>query len=318
MKRLALALLALAILAAPGRGQNPLSASFPSTAATDGTLFVAHNSSHDYLHTTINDSTTTVVLDDASSFTAPAVIVMDNEILHCATLTTNTFTTCAREQETSSGGGAKAAHTAGVDVWGYSSADMANQDKAEIKAIETYLLTATSNTAAFTSQTSIAITHNLGTVNVLVECKSAASPPVRVYPSTVTYTSTSVVTVAFASSQSGSCTVISGGNAGGPVPGVENTVSYTSSPNFDLSAGWLQKITLTGNATATVSNPQSGITYTFLVCQDGTGGRTFAWPSGFHGAMTIGSTLSTCSLQSFMYDGGATLYYATGAGVINQ
>lgn len=53
-----------------------------------------------------------------------------------------------------------------------------------------------------------------------------------------------------------------------------------------------------------------------IICQDATGSRTFVWPTQIHGAMTIGSTASLCSAQSFVSDG--TNAYALSPGVVNQ
>jgi hypothetical protein len=60
----------------------------------------------------------------------------------------------------------------------------------------------------FTSQTSVTITHNLGTVNVQVQCWDASSPANVITPSNIAATNSNVVTVTFDSSQSGSCVVI--------------------------------------------------------------------------------------------------------------
>jgi hypothetical protein len=45
----------------------------------------------------------------------------------------------------------------------------------------------------------------------------------------------------------------------------------------------------------------------WTICQDGTGGRSFVWPTNVVGGFTISSTLnsqaSTCYSQNFTYDG---------------
>ena len=64
---------------------------------------------------------------------------------------------------------------------------------------------------------------------------------------------------------------------------------------------------------ATLSNATAGQTLNFIICQDATGSRTFAWPANILGGMTIGSTASTCSAQSFVFDG--TNAYALSSGV---
>jgi hypothetical protein len=96
-----------------------------------------------------------------------------------------------------------------------------------------------------------------------------------------------------------------------------NQVAFSTTPTFDAALGNTQKITLTDNVTSsTLSNAVTGQTINFIVCQDATGGRTFAWPTNVKGGMTIGSTASKCSAQNFIFDG--TNAYALSAGAINM
>jgi len=96
-----------------------------------------------------------------------------------------------------------------------------------------------------------------------------------------------------------------------------NVVTFSATPTFNASLGNTQKITLTANVTSsTLSNATAGQTINFLICQDATGGRTFVWPTNVKGGMTIGSTLSTCSAQDFIFDG--TNAYAVSSGVTNM
>jgi hypothetical protein len=96
-----------------------------------------------------------------------------------------------------------------------------------------------------------------------------------------------------------------------------NTVTFSATPTFDASLGNTQKITLTDNVTSsTLSNVSNGQQIDFLICQDGTGSRTFVWPTNVLGGMTIGATLSKCSAQNFIFDG--TNAYALSAGVTNM
>jgi hypothetical protein len=104
---------------------------------------------------------------------------------------------------------------------------------------------------------------------------------------------------------------------GTKVYGEVNVVAFSATPIFDASLGNTQKITLTNNVTSsTVSNASAGQTINFLICQDGTGSRTFVWPTNVKGGVTIGSTLSTCNAQNFIFDG--TNAYALSSGVINM
>lgn len=103
----------------------------------------------------------------------------------------------------------------------------------------------------------------------------------------------------------------------GGCPAITATVSFSATPVYNLALGCTQTITLTNNVTSsTATNPQSGVTYTFIICQNGSGNFTHVWPTSFLGAMTIGLTASECSTQAFVYNG--TNYYAVTPGVVNE
>lgn len=106
--------------------------------------------------------------------------------------------------------------------------------------------------------------------------------------------------------------------AAGIAPFTFKSVTFSATPAFAYGSGETTfEITLTGNVTSsTVSGATAGQAATFIICQDSTGGRTFAWPTGFKHAMTIAATLSTCNLQRFLYDG--TYYWAVTSGLTGQ
>lgn len=85
---------------------------------------------------------------------------------------------------------------------------------------------------------------------------------------------------------------------------------------LDFNNGAFQKVTLTGNCTFTLSNPVSGEHYTLLVYQDGTGGRTLAWPgtmkweNGITPTMTVAA--SKADVYRFVWDGTNYFVYAIG------
>lgn len=74
-------------------------------------------------------------------------------------------------------------------------------------------------------------------------------------------------------------------------------------------------ITLSVNATPTVSGILAGTDINAQICQPASGGPyTWAWPAAFHGGVTIGTTASTCSMQAFHSFNGTTLVpMSTGA-----
>ena len=83
-------------------------------------------------------------------------------------------------------------------------------------------------------------------------------------------------------------------------------VTYSATPTFTASSNtnnsW--SITLTGNVTSsTLASAAAGQDLTFQICQDSTGSRTFTWPTGFTAATTIFPTASTCTEESFFWDG---------------
>jgi hypothetical protein len=98
---------------------------------------------------------------------------------------------------------------------------------------------------------------------------------------------------------------------------VQQTISFSNNPVFNAGNGNNFKLTLTGDvAGSIVANASAGQVLRFLLCQDATGGRAFAWPTNFKSGMTLGSLPNTCSLQQFYFDG--TDAYALTTGVINQ
>jgi len=103
----------------------------------------------------------------------------------------------------------------------------------------------------------------------------------------------------------------------GHVTGSQTVVSFSATPTFNAATANGFKITLTGNVTSsTLSGASAGTPIYFQICQDGSGSHTFVWPANMLGTMTIGSTASKCSAQSFLYDGSNA--YALSTGVTNQ
>lgn len=94
-------------------------------------------------------------------------------------------------------------------------------------------------------------------------------------------------------------------------------VTFSATPTFDAQSYSVFKITLTGNVTSSsLPNQAAGETLKFIICQDASGSRTFAWPTNALGGMTIGATASKCSAQEFISDG--TNAYALTSGVTNM
>ncbi|HSW92174.1 MAG TPA: hypothetical protein VLG09_06020, partial [Candidatus Saccharimonadales bacterium] len=88
---------------------------------------------------------------------------------------------------------------------------------------------------------------------------------------------------------------------------------------LNLANGNVQKLTLTGNCTVTLTSPASGAmrSLTLLIFQDATGSRTITWPGtvkwGNAGAPTLTTTASKMDMVSlFTIDGGTNWYGSLG------
>lgn len=88
------------------------------------------------------------------------------------------------------------------------------------------------------------------------------------------------------------------------------TVSFSATPTFDLVNGVTQTITLTGNVTsstitATAYTLVAGTRLVLRIIQDGTGGRTFVWPTNvLGGAGYLISTIASAStFAELQYNG---------------
>jgi hypothetical protein len=95
-------------------------------------------------------------------------------------------------------------------------------------------------------------------------------------------------------------------------------------PVFDLSLGTTQFIRLTANVTSsTVTNPTNGQVYTFVIEQDGTGGRGFVWPTQFQQTVQIDAfdgtaNANTNAVQQFVYIKSVNKYFAVSSLIANQ
>lgn len=88
-------------------------------------------------------------------------------------------------------------------------------------------------------------------------------------------------------------------------PGIYDAGNSGTSLAINWNNGPVQKVTLTGNATLTFSNPQTGSTYTLILVQDGTGGRTVSL-TGFDfgdNPPSYNTALNKKNVVSGLYDG---------------
>lgn len=132
-------------------------------------------------------------------------------------------------------------------------------------------------------------------------------------------------------SGAGSSTFWRGDGTWATVPGGGQAASYTSvsfsaTPTFTVGSNTVNffTMTLTGNvSSSTLASAAQGDVLNFEICQDATGSRTFAWPSGFSFAPTIAPTASACTSWSATWDGtnaqpNAAAGVSAGPGIISE
>jgi hypothetical protein len=86
-------------------------------------------------------------------------------------------------------------------------------------------------------------------------------------------------------------------------------VSFSATPTFNASQGSSFDITLTGNVTSsTLSNTVAGQKITFVVVQDVTGGRTFAWPANVFNGGIVDTTANAINIQTFVVRANGNAY----------
>ena len=85
------------------------------------------------------------------------------------------------------------------------------------------------------------------------------------------------------------------------------TVPWTASPIFDRSQGTIFEILLTGPTAPELLNMVPGETYLFIVLQDATGGRTFAWPVNVLNVGDVNSASGSITIQELVCDSDGNL-----------
>jgi hypothetical protein len=96
------------------------------------------------------------------------------------------------------------------------------------------------------------------------------------------------------------------------------SVPFSATPEFNaaLVRGPMAfSMTLTGNVTApTLIGVYPGQIITFIIKQDGTGGRTFAWPASVISPGSIGAGALAVTVQAFIADQNGNLYPISSSG----
>lgn len=97
-----------------------------------------------------------------------------------------------------------------------------------------------------------------------------------------------------------------------------DTATTGTTTTIDGNKSNNHKITLDQNTTlaVTTTGMTAGQVLRLLICQDGTGSWTFAWPASFKYSFTVTSTASKCDSAQWIWDG--TDFYGLGTAVQNQ
>ena len=83
-----------------------------------------------------------------------------------------------------------------------------------------------------------------------------------------------------------------------------DNVSFSATPIFPAGSYGYFAMTLTGNVTSSsITGGVNGQQITFDICQNGTGGYTFAWPASLLGAPTVNLNASGCTIVQAFYNG---------------
>lgn len=92
------------------------------------------------------------------------------------------------------------------------------------------------------------------------------------------------------------------GNAAPPLP--FDNMTFSAMPVFNAGAFAGFGMTLTGNVTSSsITGAVTGQVRTFIITQDATGGRTFAWPSNVVGPPTVNAAANAVTTAVFIFDG---------------
>ena len=94
-----------------------------------------------------------------------------------------------------------------------------------------------------------------------------------------------------------------------------DTMSFSATPTFPAGSYGYFTMTLTNNVTSsTLTGGVNGQQITFDICQNATGGYTFAWPSNLSGAPAMNQSPNGCTIVQAIYNGGFwTTLYSTSA-----
>jgi hypothetical protein len=112
--------------------------------------------------------------------------------------------------------------------------------------------------------------------------------------------------------------------ANNPEPLTTANVTFSATPIFEVTNGSVQNITLTGDVTSSqitylgsTAGTPDGTRLTLRICQDGTGGRLFRWPSTLRldTYFIVDPTANYCTVLDLQYVFGSSKWECVAAPV---
>lgn len=168
-----------------------MAASWPTTIATDSTLYVAVNELQNNLSGAINSAVTTVGLNSTTSFPTVGLVLIDNEVIKYTGISGNNLTGCTRAFD----GTTAAAHSSAAIVSFAFCAAHHNNLKDEVIAVETSLnFTASKAISSDTNGRLAVATTTLAELNFVAGVTSAIQTQLNAKAPTASPTFTGTIT----------------------------------------------------------------------------------------------------------------------------
>jgi hypothetical protein len=150
-------------------------------------------------------------------------------------------------------------------------------------------------------------THSTPTVGIILSNQDAAA----VMTGTMTGNLSTAWDTNILAGSTGTILVAMAGNNGGVVSNTTFTATPTIRPQTAAAAGGVWRMVLTGNVTSvTMVDGHDAQQIILQIVQDGTGGRTWAWPASIVGAPTIASAANAVTTVPLVYIASTDLWYA--------
>lgn len=231
-----------------------MSASWPTSVATDSTLYVAVNELQNNLSGAINNSVTTIGLNSTTGFPSVGLVLIDNEVIKYGGISGNNLTSCTRAFD----GTTAASHSSAAVVSFAFCAAHHNGLKDEIIAIETSLnLTASKAIATNASGRLVAATTTDTELGYLAGVTSAIQTQLNLKAPLASPTFTGTITTPLTANRA----VATGASGVLAISATTDTeLGYVSGVTSAIQTQLTGKVGTTGNETIAGNKTFSGTT----------------------------------------------------------